>query len=111
MNIYDVLKIKYPEADFRKGIIIFDDGQGPYIKEWNLPDLIQPSMQEIEDWKTDPLVLEAFNKKANDLLNAPIYAELDALDLKSIRAIRGGDSIYIASLEGQAQALRDKLIK
>ena len=38
-----------------------------------------------------------------------IFDELDALDLKSIRAIRANDEEYIAQYEAQAQELRKQL--
>jgi hypothetical protein len=40
---------------------------------------------------------------------AEIKQELEALDLKSIRAIRSGDSEYIEKYEQQAEALRKEL--
>ena len=43
--------------------------------------------------------------------NMPILAALDAIDGKSIRALREGDAARIASLESQAAALRLQLRK
>lgn len=40
---------------------------------------------------------------------AEIKSELSAIDLKSIRALREGDTARITALEAEAQALRDEL--
>ena len=44
-------------------------------------------------------------------LNAVALANLAAIDIKSIRALREGDAIRLASLEVQAAAERGKLVK
>ena len=44
-------------------------------------------------------------------INAPIYAKLDELDRKSIRALREGDAARVAQIEAQASALRATLVK
>ena len=43
-------------------------------------------------------------------LNDPILAQLDAIDAKSIRALREGDAARVADLEAQAAALRSQLV-
>lgn len=43
-------------------------------------------------------------------LNAPILAALVAIDAKSIRPLREGDTVRVAALEAQAVALRATLI-
>jgi len=48
-------------------------------------------------------------KKENDEFNAPIYAKLDEIDKKSIRAIRAGDTQYIQQYEEEAVTERAKL--
>lgn len=44
-----------------------------------------------------------------DIRIAEIKQLLDELDLKSIRALRGGDTEYIERYESEAQALRNEL--
>lgn len=44
-------------------------------------------------------------------INAPILSQLDFLDAKSIRALREGDAVRIASIESEAAALRLQLVK
>lgn len=61
------------------------------------------SQHEIEKHES-AIELDAKNKKQLE-----IEAELRALDLKSIRAIREGDEIRIKALEDEAEILRQKL--
>ena len=42
--------------------------------------------------------------------NTPIYIELDRLDLKSIRAMREGDTVRMNSIEAEATELRKRLM-
>ena len=44
-------------------------------------------------------------------VNAPILAQLSAIDLKSIRALREGDDARVSSLESEAATLRAQLVK
>lgn len=51
MKINDILGAKFPEADFRKDIILSDDGDGViYIKEWNIPDVPKPDQKTLDQW-------------------------------------------------------------
>lgn len=43
--------------------------------------------------------------------NAPLLAQLAAIDAKSIRPLREGDGVRVAALEAEAAALRLKLRK
>lgn len=63
----------------------------------------------LHDWIGSSWVLN--ETKANEAHNEPIYAQLEALDIKSIRAIREGDSARVAALEAQASELRASLAK
>jgi len=35
------------EIDFRKDVLLQDDGQGAYIKEWNLP-IAKPTLEQLD---------------------------------------------------------------
>ena len=48
---------------------------------------------------------------SDDLHNAAILAQLEAIDSKSIRPLREGDMVRVSSLEMQAAALRLQLRK
>lgn len=50
MNIQDILKTKYKNVDFIKDIILQDDGQGVYIKEWNIPNEVKPDRATLDQW-------------------------------------------------------------
>jgi len=72
MNIVDVLKIKYPSANFMTDIIIYDDGNGIlYIKTWNLIGQPLPTDEQISTWMSDPTVQAAYQaEQNNDLINS-----------------------------------------
>lgn len=53
MNLPEILQLKFPLADFRKDIILQDDGAGPYIKKWNMPGVPQPTQKELDQWAID----------------------------------------------------------
>lgn len=46
------IQLKFPDASFTKDIIIQDDGQGAYIKEWNL-DAPKPTQKDLDTWATE----------------------------------------------------------
>ena len=50
MDISEILKLKFPSANFMQDIKLQDNGQGPYIKEWHLPDP-KPQKATIDKWK------------------------------------------------------------
>ncbi len=107
MMINEILKLKYPDADFMTNIILQDDGKGIWIKEWNL-ETPQPNQQDLDQWAID--LAPEYRKQQDALANAPIFAQLDEIDLKSIRALRAKDDVRLANLEAQAVALRAKLL-
>lgn len=47
----------------------------------------------------------------NEQINADTFARLALIDLKSIRALREGDKIMLATLDAQAVAERVKILK
>ena len=109
MNISEILNIKYPNASFFLDIILQDDGEGPYIKEWNL-DSPKPQKATIEAWGLEEDVIAEYNKQLNQEVNAPIIAMLELIDAKSIRALRVNDAERLAELEAEAVVLRGQLV-
>lgn len=107
MLISDLLKLKYPNADFRHDIVIMDNGNGQFISQWNLQDP-QPSQQDLDAMQTQYAQAYQFNQ--NKVTNQAIYDQLSVIDIKSIRALRENDSVRVASLESQAVALRAQLL-
>lgn len=74
---------------------------GVYNEETGEFDVRNLTQEEVE--KAQAIDPKHFNK--------PILAELDALDRKSIRALREGNAARIAELEQKAVALRLQLKK
>lgn len=60
-------------------------------------------------WQTQPLPPPTPPSAAE--INAPILAQLDEIDRKSIRALREGDMVRVAALEIQAEVLRSQLVR
>ena len=107
MYIVDIVQLKFPGASLQKDVIIQDDGQGAYIKEWNLGSP-KPTDEDLAAWAIE--VEPEYNARQARIANEPIYKQLEELDLKSIRALRTNDTERLAALEAQAQALRDQLL-
>ena len=109
MNLPKVLQLKYPNADFMKDIILADygEGNGPEIQKWNLLDP-KPTQSDIDAWTVQFAQQYTFNQ--NKIANQPIYDQLDTIDLKSIRALREGDTTRITALTNQAITLRATLL-
>lgn len=75
---------------------------------WENKDIPKPSKEDLTKWARE---LEAeYALKQNKLANEPIYQQLDALDIKSIRALRTNDINRLAEIEQEAQALRAQLL-
>ena len=107
MKLNEILTIKYPEASFIKDIVLQDDGEGAYIKEWNLPEP-KPDDATLNQWnlELEPALVFANNRTTN----APLYDQLKAIDDRSIRALRTNDVEMLTQLEQQAEALRAQLL-
>ncbi len=110
MTLADILLIKYPEADFFRDVIIQDDGEGPYIKEWNVINTITPTQEELTAWLNDVELQQQYTYAQNKKANIEIYTQLQTIDLKSIRAIRENNNTRIQELNDQADVLRAQLL-
>lgn len=49
MSLYDILSLKFPEADFTKDIILENNGQGDFIAKWNLQGQ-KPNQTQLNAW-------------------------------------------------------------
>jgi len=79
------------EVDFLKDVMLQDDsdGNGPYIKEWNL-DIAQPTAEQIASYETDGNTAETAQAVLNKRVSE--YPELkEQLDLlyKDMAADKG----------------------
>jgi hypothetical protein len=45
------------EIDFRKDVLLQDDGQGAYIKEWNL-DIVKPTQSQLDAFEAEATTYE-----------------------------------------------------
>ncbi len=104
MDLADILELKFPGS---RGIILQDDGNGPYIKEWNL-EISKPIQSEIDQWTIE--LSQQYELLQNKLKNQVIYDQLGVIDLKSIRALRSNDIERLTLLEQEAIILRDQLL-
>ena len=84
------------EVDFRTDVLLQDDGNGAYIKEWNL-DIAQPTMAQLDAYNTAAELsdaLQVIRVKRNKLI-----AETDYLALS--------DNTLSEAMSTYRQALRD----
>lgn len=67
--------------------------------------------EEIEADQREAAWLAGAAQRAKDAQNAPIIAQIAALDIKRIRPIAEGDAAYLAIINQQVLALRAQLVK
>ena len=87
------------EVDFRKDVIVQDDGQGQYIKEWNVAEA-QPTDEQLNALESEATTLESNNQvdatrrtaygSWNDQLDE-IYHDIDAWKVR-IQAIKDANA-------------------
>ena len=56
------------EIDFRKDVIVLDEGQGQYIKEWNVVEA-QPTDEQLNAFESQAETLENNNQVINTRIN------------------------------------------
>lgn len=74
MILSELLQLKFPMADFLKDIILQDDGDGSYIREWHLVDVEQPTQEVIDQWAIE-LDLEYRQQQARNARRYPTWQE------------------------------------
>lgn len=74
LTLVERLKRLYPDADFRRDIVVQDDGEGPYIAQWN-SDVLgpRPTKKQLSDADALPepvdpdeqarIIVKAFRQK------------------------------------------------
>ncbi len=63
------------EVDFRTEVTLQDDGNGAYIKEWNL-DILKPTMAQLDAFEAQANEVERLNLvKANRAKEYPDFKE------------------------------------
>jgi len=87
------------EVDFRKDVLLQDDGDGVYIKEWNVEEA-QPTQEQLDALDAQATTLESNNKvdstrrtaygSWNDQLDE-IYHDIDAWKAR-IKAVKDANA-------------------
>ena len=103
MNLYNAIMYLHPTAVNKVDFSLRNDSGVDYIYEWNLLDPIPTDAELIA-------ASDAYDaaQAITDANNA-IYAELDAIDLRMIRALGEGDTARIADYNAQKATLRSQL--
>ena len=92
------------EVDFTKDVRLQDDGDGAYIKEWNVAE-VQPTEEQLNAFESEADAVEALNQVyANRKAEYPdIYDYMDGI-VKS-------DQAQIDKYIADCQAVKDKYSK
>mgnify|MGYP003681132287 CR=1 FL=1 len=91
------------EVDFFKDVILQDDGDGPYIKEWNVTGLAQPTDEQLNALEAQANTLEASNQViANRKAEYPSIEEL---------VVALYDTEDKLAIENKRKAVKDKYPK
>ncbi len=91
----ETIKYLFPEiADSE--FTLQDDGAGPYIKSWSYAQP-RPTQQQLD---------AAIQYISNRAWNAAIDTQLNAADLKIIRALTEGDTVRVNAHKAAQAALR-----
>jgi hypothetical protein len=78
MNIVDIILLKFPGVDMVRDVKFQDDGEGVYIKEWNLADAI-PTDKQLKKWANDLDLTYRQNKARKERKYPTIEEQLDML--------------------------------
>ena len=111
--LYFILQINYPTLVPGVDYILNNPGTGDQIQQWNNATVAQPTSGQLTAWQTDAATTAAWTKIQNGWTNAPILAQLAAIDAQSIRALRetgSASTTKLNTLTTQAAALRAQLL-
>lgn len=107
MNLKEILDLKYP-TETAAGLIRCNSKD---MTEWTIGtwdvDFSKPDQKDLDQWNIEfePEYIKQQNRKDN----APLYAALEDIDSKSIRALRSNDTERLKQLEVEAQTIRGQL--
>lgn len=115
MTIFDLVMLKYPGIQRVSYWNTCPDGaewDDPYDGLiWENEEVPKPSKEDIANWMKDSDLLAKYKSPEVVESNSEILKQLEAIDLKSIRALRTNDTNRLQALEQQAVVLRNQLIK
>ena len=85
MSISEILSLKYPNEINNREIIIQDDGNGAYIKKWNVPNVSKPTKAQILAMANDPEIKNAQSIRQRKSEYGSVEDQLDMLywDMKN----------------------------
>jgi len=78
MTLGELLQLKFPQASFLTDILLRDDGQGAYIKDWNLP-IPKPSEADLARWEKELDLAYRQSVAVQQRKYPPISEQLDML--------------------------------
>lgn len=122
MILVHALRQLFPNANFERDILLQNDGNGDYIKEWNLPEP-QPAPAELEAaWQAWLADTPAREQKRLDTEQAPILAkqwlalnpqtvQLFALSIEELEADIGAHVDALFPLAAVAVRAKEKKLR
>jgi len=102
MSLHDSVLYLYPDAVVDVDYKLQDDGDGPYIKEWNFGDVDKPT-----DDQLSAITSEAENNKKIKLQIADLESMVTARRYRE--AVLGIDGGWLSDLNQKIVTLRNQL--
>lgn len=111
MIIKDILELKFPTIfpDVGQHTTVRLDATNNVILQWDISICPTPTATDIAQWEQE--VQPLYDAQQFKSKNRVVLDQLDAIDLKTIRALREGDQVRIQQLADQANELRKGLVK
>lgn len=106
MNLGDILSLKFNNIDFKKNVIIQDDGQGPYIAKWDDSLGPQPDKAQLDQWAIE-LVPVKSNMDARQARREEYPAIGDQLDML-FKAMDAGVLPKVDAFYTSIKSVKDK---
>lgn len=104
-----ILSAAYANAD-NSGVILQTVEAGAVALDLSQPTNDKRGRLALDEWLAAGNVIQAFTLKVSQAeINAGIKSQIAALDLKRIRPLAEGDTVYLAKLNEQIAALRAQL--
>lgn len=108
MNIAELIQLKFPEANFSKDIVLQDDGEGPYIKEWNL-EVQEPTQKDLDSWVVE--LEQAYQDKIACEKRLLEYPPIEALVVAMWKNEVLNDNAELLELQAKREEIQAKYPK
>ena len=109
MNLGEILTLKFPDASFLRDIILQDDGQGPYIEEWNIKDSPQPTEKDLTQWAIE--LQSTYDLQKIDAARRAAYPPKEDLVVALWERIVEGKPAATDDLQAQREAVKAEFPK